>query len=168
MNRHCWYKQCVFRPSHHTTHTVACGLSRIFLRLMCFIVVFNFLSICFHYKLRLKLKFKVPSLRILQPRHITFRQNLPASVAHLMRNGSKTGMGLGRYPSFLVYVDWTLVSILGTYTLQSAVVMKCLSLRATFVTVSQSGRNAWRAVSGVPLIEATHGGFWVKAHFMQG
>lgn len=57
---------------------------------------------------------------------------------------------------------------LRNYTFQSAAVMKCFSLKAAFVTVSQSGRNAWRAVSEVPLIEATHSNFGVKAHFMQG
>lgn len=35
--------------------------------------------------------------------------------------------------------------------------MKCLSLAPTFVTDSESGRNAWRKVSGA-LIEATHKG----------
>lgn len=47
---------------------------------------------------------------------------------------------------------------LGTSTLQSAVVMKCLSLRATFVTASQSGKDARRAVRGEPLIEARNKG----------
>lgn len=53
----------------------------------------------------------------------------------------KHGHGHWEVSLFLVYTDSTLVSIFGTYTLQSAVVMKCLSLRATFVTVSQSVRQ---------------------------
>lgn len=64
---------------------------------------------------------------------------------------------------FPVYMDCMRVSILGTYTLQSAVVMKCLSLRATFVTVSQSGRQT--GMHRVPLIEETHMGLLSKGSF---